>query len=182
MRRGLLLFLPLMAVLSLTRSTPARAKTVVDVRAGALGDFWRCLEGKACPAATLFKSEGVALWARVSRKLRKVTVKQLYLVPTVPAAFRAKYQKRWGAAVAKLAAAGYDRRALLRLGDGKGIVNAAPRVALAFMAIDIVKKSSGRAKTEYVFVVLWRSGYRYHVAYWEDSTHSITRFMTTHKP
>jgi len=152
-----------------------------DARARVIGAFFRCLRGKRCVETKVFRGPIILKeWRRNKRKLAKVKVLRTAMVARVPAQWRPKFKRRWGRYVKSLAAAGFSRRALLRLGMGKSIVTVKQRVALAFTSISMEYR--GRQKTEYAFCVLWKVMRRWYVAYVEDSPSKISRFMLNEKP
>lgn len=178
--------LALALALAASGTTVARAGgrsglSKTDARAGVIDGFWRCIKGKRCNESKVFRGNtAINEWRRAKRKILQIKVLQTAMVTNVPARWRAKFKRRWGKYVQKLAAAGYRSAALQRLGLGKSIVTAKPRVALAFMSIKMERR--GRVKTEHLFLVLWKVKHRWYVAYFEDSPRKITRFMISNKP
>lgn len=177
----------LVSVLGLASSvaSPARAGgrsglSKADARAGVIGKLWRCVRGKRCKENQVFRGQALTEWQKAKRKILQIKVLELAMVTNVPARWRAKFKRRWGKYVTKLATAGYRKKALLRIGMGKSIVTANPRVALAFMSIKMQRR--GRVKTEHLFLVLWKVKRRWYVAYFEDSPRKITRFLLNNKP
>jgi len=176
----------IVGVFTVSGPTPARAGgrtglSMTDARAKVINKFWNCIHGRQCPASQVFRGQtALKDWRQAQRKLGRIKVLRTTMVTQVPARWRAKYKRRWGKYVQQLAAAGYKKSALQRLGLGRSIVVAKPRVALGFMAIRMERR--GRVKTEHLFLVLWKVNRRWYVAYFEDSPRKITRFLIAQKP
>jgi hypothetical protein len=172
---------PIAILLVLAGSVPASATSLVDVRAGAIGGFWACLRGPTCKVVEVFASpEAQAEWVKNERKVRALTVGTLALVPQVPAAGAARWKADWARYSADLVKAGYRQAELARLAAGTGLVQASDKVALALMSVEVTR--NGRTKTEYLFLVLWRTANGYGVAYYEDSIRQVVEFMVRRKP
>ncbi|MCH6574854.1 MAG: cell division protein FtsQ, partial [Bacteroidetes bacterium] len=66
--------------------------------------------------------------------------------PAVDPKLAAKWKRRWTKASNKLAKAGYKLAALLRLGNGTGVIVIAPRVALALIVFEVRMTSRHKKK------------------------------------
>ena len=145
--------------------------------------FFGCVQAKACPATDVFSGKALKEWRREVEPMlgKKLVIHNASLVATVSQPkFAAKWQRRWGNATKKLARAGYNRAALSALGNGKGLVRIAPRVALALGTFDMTMR--GRQRTEYLLLTMFKQADGWRIVYIEDSPGQHVRFLVKNKP
>lgn len=161
----------------------ARTGSGGDPRITVVRAFWQCVKRPGCTTGKILTGPTARdLWKRIERKRKQrgIVVKNTALVPTVPARFADRWKRQWSAATAELNKAGYNASRLKKLGLGRAVVRASANVAVAFTSVAFERR--GRAKTEYLMLVLWRVKGKWYVAYWEDSPAILVRFMKSNRP